>query len=158
MERYKLTKEHQAQLAPWRDKWIANAMSTAPMDDAERDRVREAVRGLYRAAGLTPPPDNRIVFVPSPFVARFAGASRRGSGIGVSKLTSSLMLQLTPRLTPRLPALLTPLLPARLTLRLAPRLPPRLPTRLTPRLTARLPALLTPLLPTRLTPLTPLAN
>ena len=65
--------EHKAELKPWADKWIANAMSTKPMDDEERAICREAVKGLYRAANLTPPPDNRIIFVPSPFVLRFAG-------------------------------------------------------------------------------------
>ena len=69
---YELTDEHRAQLAPWRDKWIANAMSTAPMTDEDRARAREAVKGLYRAASLEPPPDERIVFVSSPFVLRFA--------------------------------------------------------------------------------------
>ena len=72
-KKYALTEEHKAQLPAWRDKWIANAMSTRPMDDAERERIRGAIRGLYEAAGLVPPPDHRIVFVPSPFVARFAG-------------------------------------------------------------------------------------
>jgi hypothetical protein len=70
---YELTDEHRAQLAPWRDKWIANAMSTAPMSEAEKAAAREAVKGLYRAANLEPPPDHRIVFVPSPFVMRFVG-------------------------------------------------------------------------------------
>src|ERR1019366_8514056 len=69
---YELTDEHRAQLAPWRDKWIANAMATAPMTGEDRTRAREAIKGLYRAANLEPPPDERIVFVPSPFVLRFA--------------------------------------------------------------------------------------
>ncbi len=73
MKKYTLTDEHREQLGPWRDRWIANAMSTKPMDDEERKICREAVKGLYRAANLTPPPDHRIVFVPSPFVMRFAG-------------------------------------------------------------------------------------
>jgi hypothetical protein len=42
------------------------------MTDADRAACREAVKGLYLAANLTPPPDHRIVFVPSPFVMRFA--------------------------------------------------------------------------------------
>ncbi len=71
--KYSLTDEHRAQMAAWRDKWIANAMSTQPMDDEDRRAMVEAVEGLYRAANLTPPPRNRIVFVPSPFVLRFAG-------------------------------------------------------------------------------------
>ena len=65
MKKYELTPEHRAQLKPWADKWIANAMSTKPMDDTDREAMRVAVRGLYQAANLTPPPDNRIVFVPS---------------------------------------------------------------------------------------------
>ena len=71
--RYEITPEHRAQLKPWADKWIANAMSTKPMDDEDRAAMRVAIRGLYQAAGLKPPPDERIVFVPSPFVARVAG-------------------------------------------------------------------------------------
>lgn len=35
-KKYKLTPEHEAQLRPWADKWIANAMSTKPMDDEDR--------------------------------------------------------------------------------------------------------------------------
>ena len=32
-----ITDEHQAQLKPWADKWIKNAMSTKAMDYKERD-------------------------------------------------------------------------------------------------------------------------
>ena len=70
MNKYELTDEHRALLPAWRDKWIANAMSTAPMTDKEREICRDAARRLYQAANLPPPP--RIVFVPSPFVLRFA--------------------------------------------------------------------------------------
>jgi len=73
MKKYTLTPEHKAQFEPWKDKWVASAMSTKPMDQEEKALCREAVKGLYRAANLEPPPDHRIVFVPSPFVARFAG-------------------------------------------------------------------------------------
>ena len=69
---YTLLPEHKARFPEWRDRWIANALSTKPMDDEERRIVRDAVKGLYRAANLDPPPDNRIVFVPSPFVGAFA--------------------------------------------------------------------------------------
>ena len=71
-KKYELTEEHRAQLAPWRDKWIANAMRTAPMTGAEREKARDAVVGLYEAAKLKPPPRNRIVFVPSPIVGQVA--------------------------------------------------------------------------------------
>ena len=60
-----------SRLAEWRDLWIDRAMSTAPMDDAERAICRDAVARMYAAAGL-PPPKN-LVFVPSPFVLTFAG-------------------------------------------------------------------------------------
>ena len=72
-KKYGLTPAHRAQLDPWRDRWIANAMSTAPMTETDREAMRSAVRGLYAAANLPPPPAERIVFVPSPFVCRFAG-------------------------------------------------------------------------------------
>jgi len=64
--------EHREQLKPWADKWIANAMSTAAMTEEDRVICRDAVKRMYRAANLEPPPDERIVFVPSPFVLRFA--------------------------------------------------------------------------------------
>ena len=72
MKKYKLTPEHKVQLKPWTDRWIANAMSTKPMDNADRAAMRVAIKGLYESAGLESPPDHRIVFVPSPFVLRFA--------------------------------------------------------------------------------------
>ncbi len=49
---YSLTEEHRAQLKPWAYRWIANAMSTRPMDDADRAVMRIAVRGLYESARL----------------------------------------------------------------------------------------------------------
>lgn len=73
MKKYSLTEEHKKELKPWADKWIANAMSTKPMDEQDREIMKAAIKGLYKSAGLIPPPENRIVFVPSPFVARFAG-------------------------------------------------------------------------------------
>ena len=73
MKKYTLTDEHREQLKPWADKWIANAMSTKPMDEEDKRICRIAVKELYEAAGLVPPPEHRIVFVPSPFVLRFAG-------------------------------------------------------------------------------------
>ena len=72
-KKYKLTKEHEAQLPAWRDKFIANTMSTKKMDDEEKEICRKAVKAMYSAADLTPPPDERIVFVSSPFISRFAG-------------------------------------------------------------------------------------
>lgn len=71
MKRYKLTPEHETQLPAWRDKWIANAMSTKHIDKVERAIVRKAVRGLYEAAGFVPPSEHRIVFVGSPLMAAF---------------------------------------------------------------------------------------
>ena len=71
IKKYELTPEHRAQLKPWAEKWIANAMSTKAMDDEDRAACREAVLGMYAAAKLPPP--KHIVFVPSPFVLAFAG-------------------------------------------------------------------------------------
>jgi hypothetical protein len=70
-EKYKLTPEHEARFPEWRDRWIANAMSTEAMTEADREACRAAVLGLYAAAKLPAP--KRIVFVPSPFVLAFAG-------------------------------------------------------------------------------------
>lgn len=68
--KYTLTEEHRAQLKPHAEKWIANAMSTKAMTEEDREICRDAVKRLYAAANQ-PPPKN-IVFVPSPFVLRFA--------------------------------------------------------------------------------------
>lgn len=73
MKKYTLTETDRAALPGWRERWIANAMSTAAMTEEDRDICRDAVRRLYRAAALEPPPNERIVFVPSPFVLRYAG-------------------------------------------------------------------------------------
>ena len=70
-KKYSLTPEHRAQLPAWRGLWIKRIMSTEPMTDEDRQVCREAVLGLYAAAKLPPP--KHIVFVPSPFVAKFAG-------------------------------------------------------------------------------------
>jgi len=69
---YSLTPGHKKILATWADKWIANARSTKAMTAEDRAATVKAVVGLYEAAGMKPPPVERIVFVPSPFVARFA--------------------------------------------------------------------------------------
>jgi hypothetical protein len=71
-KKYTLLPEHKARFPEWQNKWIANAMSTKPMDDDDRAQMKAAIVGMYQAAGLEPPPEHRIVFVPSPFVARFA--------------------------------------------------------------------------------------
>lgn len=88
---YVLTDEHRAQLKPWAQRWIANAMSTKPMDDDDRAKCVEAVYGMYEAAGLKRP---RVVFVPSPFVARFAAGfaaaiwhARKCQGAGTGNAT-----------------------------------------------------------------------
>ena len=67
--KYSLTPDHSAQLKPWSDRWIANAMSTSPMTADDREQCRIAVEQMYALAGKPVP---RVVFVPSPFVARFA--------------------------------------------------------------------------------------
>lgn len=71
-KKYELTDEHRAQLKPWAEKWIRIAMSTEAMTEADRDAMRVAIKGLYEAADLKPPPPERIVFVPSPLVGNVA--------------------------------------------------------------------------------------
>jgi hypothetical protein len=73
MKKYNLTPEAREMLAPFHGRWLKIATDTTPMSDADRDIVRGAVEGLYRAAKLEPPPSERIVFVPSPMVAILAG-------------------------------------------------------------------------------------
>ncbi len=73
IKKYELTPEHREQLKPWAEKWIANGMSTKPMDDDDKAAMVEALKGQYEAANL--PWHGRVVFVPSPVVARFAAGS-----------------------------------------------------------------------------------
>ena len=75
---YTLTEAHKKTLKPWADKWIKNGLATGPMSLEEKLQVREAVKGLYRAANLIPPPDHRIVFVSSPLILRFAAGFAAG--------------------------------------------------------------------------------
>lgn len=74
VKKYSLTDEHRAMLPSWRQKWIDNAMSTAAMTDEDRVAVKAAIKGLYEAADLPPPPPERILFVSSPIVAHFAAS------------------------------------------------------------------------------------
>src|SRR3990172_6669408 len=73
MGKYKLTDEHKAELGPWAEKCVANGLSTKPTLESDLEEIYEAVRGLYGAADLTPPPRERVALVPSPFVLAFAG-------------------------------------------------------------------------------------
>ena len=68
--------EHKAKLGDWAARWIANALNTAPMDDADKSATREAVLGLYAAAEL-PPPTN-IVFSSGPVTAAVAASVAAG--------------------------------------------------------------------------------
>ena len=63
--------EHRAELGAWAEKWKRIIMSTDAMSDADREQARNAALRLYEAAKLPAP--KHVVFVPSPFVARFAG-------------------------------------------------------------------------------------
>lgn len=65
--------DHKERLGEWRDKWVANALSTEP---ADRERMREAMTGLYRSAGLDAP--ERHAFVRSPMAAAIAGSIAAG--------------------------------------------------------------------------------
>lgn len=81
VKKYELTPEHRARLPEWRDKWIANAMSTKAMDDEDRRLTTEAVIGMYAAADYPAP---KVLFVSSPLVAAFAGviaANYKGKNI-----------------------------------------------------------------------------
>lgn len=71
-ELYSLTDAHRAQLKPHADFWIANALSTRQMDEAERESCRVSIPQLYQAADL-PVPKN-IVFVESPLTLAISGS------------------------------------------------------------------------------------
>ena len=62
-----ITEEEREALKRHTEKWIANAMDTAPVD---RDRLTSAIQSLYRVSGLKKP---RVVIVSSPIVMAFAG-------------------------------------------------------------------------------------
>lgn len=70
-QKYVLTEEHRAQLKPWADKWIANAMSTRPMSADEKLDCIGHVNKLYEVAKLTKP--DHVLFVSSPFALVVAG-------------------------------------------------------------------------------------
>lgn len=70
MTKYTLKDEHKAFFKPIVDKWIKNAFRTKPMTEEDREKCREAILKMYALAKLKPP--KNIVFVPSPFVLRFA--------------------------------------------------------------------------------------
>lgn len=74
---YTLTDEHRGQLEPWRDRWVANALRTAPQTEEDREAVRSAMRGMYEAANL-PFPD-RGVFVGSPLTGAIAAPIASGA-------------------------------------------------------------------------------
>ena len=63
--------EHRDRLPEYRDRWISHAMSTSAMTDEDRAACTAALEDMYRHAGLAW--HGRVVYVPSPFVARFAG-------------------------------------------------------------------------------------
>src|SRR5574341_1415782 len=62
-----ITPEEKVALDAHAAKWIANAMSTAPVAP---ERLVPAIKALYAAANLKEP---RVVIVPSPLVMAFAG-------------------------------------------------------------------------------------
>jgi hypothetical protein len=77
-KKYSLTDEHRAQLPAHAAKWIANAMSTAPQTEEEQAICRDAIERMYRSAKLTPPPQERVVFAPSPMVGALIWAIGAG--------------------------------------------------------------------------------
>jgi hypothetical protein len=79
--KYELTEEHRAQLKPWSEIWIKNAMSTERMTaDNKIDSVKY-INEMYLAAKLEKP--KHIFFVPSPFAATLCG----GFAAAISQLS-----------------------------------------------------------------------
>jgi len=66
-----LTAEHEAQLQPWGEKWIKNAMSCEQMTEEEKTTCRSAVDLLYEYSDLKKP--EATVFVDSVFILRVSG-------------------------------------------------------------------------------------
>jgi hypothetical protein len=73
---YTLTDEHRRQLKPHNDRWIKNALRTDPQTADDRETARAAMRGIYRAAKLDPPP--REIFCPGPLSAAIAATISSG--------------------------------------------------------------------------------
>jgi hypothetical protein len=75
---YELTDEHRAQLKPWAERWIKNALRTELMSDGDRDAMRAAMGGLYSAAKLESPPAHRQVFALGPITGAIAASVASG--------------------------------------------------------------------------------
>ena len=67
-----ITEKERAQMEEHTKMWIANALSTEPVDEGA---LVPAVKRLYVAAGLSEP---RVVIVPSPAAMAFAGGFAAG--------------------------------------------------------------------------------
>jgi len=65
----KLTDEMRAELKPHAEKWIANGLSTKPMDDNDKSEFKSAIEQAYKLIGRKEP---RVVFVKSPLVGKYA--------------------------------------------------------------------------------------
>ncbi len=70
--KYTLTKEHEAQMRPWAEKWIQKALVTRPFINVDYDIVTKSVEELYAAAKLERP---TVVVVTSPFVGAYAAGA-----------------------------------------------------------------------------------
>ena len=57
-----LTPAQLARQPEWRDRWIANGLSTKPMDDADKKIAGESITALYQVIGLPAP---RLIYVSS---------------------------------------------------------------------------------------------
>ncbi len=73
----KLTDAQLADLPKWRDMWLEIGLSTAPID---HDRAKEAVRKMYKCAGLNPP--NAFIFLDSPHQGAIAAAMLKSTKFG----------------------------------------------------------------------------
>lgn len=54
-DKYELTDEHRAQMKPWADKWIANALRCGGYTDEEKGELEGLVHRLYEAGDLQAP-------------------------------------------------------------------------------------------------------
>ena len=75
---YELTDEHRAQLTPWADRWIANALKTGGYAEGYEEEMYASLDGLYRAADLEAPPHERGVVCGSPVASAMAAAISSG--------------------------------------------------------------------------------
>ena len=75
-EKFVMTKEHEAKLEPWTQKWLAHALETAPYTDEDVETIKKGMTGLYRVAKYPVP--ERWAICSDPILGNFAAGVAAG--------------------------------------------------------------------------------